>query len=249
MKQHRNGFFKDGAEPPDGYWIWAEIRQRCHNMQSWAWKWYGGRGIKVCERWDDPAVFLADMGPRPTQEHTIDRIDCDGDYEPGNCRWATMLEQCRNKRGTRRIDGMTIGEIADALGMSYYGVYYRIVRGWSPEEICKRPKITDGTRKTNRMITANGKTQSLTEWAKEAGVSVSTIDSRIKNGWSAEEAVRPGLHKAKGDRCPHSKLTAEIVREIRSSKEKGTDLARKYGVSSTLIYSVRKRRIWEHVNP
>lgn len=247
MKQHRNGFFKDGAEPPDGYWIWAEMRQRCHNMQHWAWRWYGAKGIKVCERWDDPACFLDDMGPRPTNSHTIDRIDPNGNYEPGNCRWATMKEQGRNKRGTKKIDGITIGEIAEALGMSYCGVYYRIVRGWTPEEISSRPKITDGTRKSNRLLTIGGETKMLSEWAREAGLKFQTVHSRLKNGWSPEDAIRPGLHRAKGERSPHAKLTAAQVMEIRSSREKGTVLARKFGVSSTLIYSIKKNRVWESI--
>lgn len=244
MKRHMNGYFKDGAAPPAEYWVWTGMRERCHNMQCWAWKWYGGKGIKVCERWDDPAIFMADMGPRPSKAHTIERIDSDKDYEPDNCRWATMQEQCANRGNAIIIDGMRIREIADALGLDYSSVYGRMKRGWSPWDIANQPKITDGTRTTNRLLTVRGKTQSLTEWARQAGLSVQTIASRLESGWSANDAVRPGLHRAKGERSPHAKLTSDQVEEIRSSSEIGTVLARKFGVSSTLIYAIKKGRAW-----
>jgi hypothetical protein len=72
---------------------------RCENSNVERYPSYGGRGIKVCERWRGSFKnFLADMGRKPTPKHSIDRIDVDGNYEPGNCRWATNSEQQRNKR-------------------------------------------------------------------------------------------------------------------------------------------------------
>ena len=83
------------------YNSWMQMRRRCRDPKHGQWANYGGRGITVCDRWRDSfANFLADMGERPDGT-SIDRIDNDGNYEPGNCRWATPLEQSHNKRNTR----------------------------------------------------------------------------------------------------------------------------------------------------
>lgn len=76
---------------------WAAMRQRCLDSNQANWKYYGGRGITVCERWNAFENFLADMGEKP-HGLTLDRIDVNGNYEPGNCRWSTRSEQCANQR-------------------------------------------------------------------------------------------------------------------------------------------------------
>ena len=86
------------------YVTWADMKARCNNPNTHNYYLYGGRGIKVCVRWQkDYTAFLSDMGPKPTPKHTIDRINPDGDYEPGNCRWATASEQQRNRRDRRHL--------------------------------------------------------------------------------------------------------------------------------------------------
>lgn len=80
------------------YTIWKGMRQRCTNPKNKDYPDYGGRGIKICDRWNSFPDFIADMGYRQDETLSIDRIDCDGDYEPSNCRWATASQQRRNRR-------------------------------------------------------------------------------------------------------------------------------------------------------
>lgn len=89
--------YKKRIDQPE-YKIWVNIRYRCLNENSKPYKHYGGRGIKICERWDDFDLFIEDMGKRPSKNHSVDRIDVNGDYSPENCRWADWTTQNRNSR-------------------------------------------------------------------------------------------------------------------------------------------------------
>lgn len=92
--KHGNG--RVGQHTPE-YKIWQSMRARCNNPNTPRYERYGGRGITICERWNDFNNFLADMGERPSPKHSIDRYpNQNGNYEPGNCRWATNIEQMRN---------------------------------------------------------------------------------------------------------------------------------------------------------
>jgi hypothetical protein len=87
-----------GLSQTPEYQVWRNMLARCENPNNKSYADYGGRGIKVCERWHDVTAFYADMGPRPSADHMIDRINNDGDYEPGNCRWELRPQQMVNRR-------------------------------------------------------------------------------------------------------------------------------------------------------
>ena len=123
------------------YSIWASMLQRCRSSYATNFAYYGGRGIKVCDRWSDFRNFLADMGECP-KGLTIDRIDVDGNYEPGNCRWSTQAEQNRNKRPQKnsimvvyRGEEMALSIAARLSGLNKDTVYSRIRRGEAGEAL------------------------------------------------------------------------------------------------------------------
>jgi len=126
------------------YAIWAGIIKRCHGSQPHAG--YSARGISVCPAWrSEFEAFLRDMGPRPSDKHSIDRIDNDGDYEPGNCRWATKTEQARNKRSNRIVcfqgRNMPLSEAAELAGIKYDVVWDRLNLGWTVDAALAKKTI------------------------------------------------------------------------------------------------------------
>lgn len=131
--------FKHGMHGTHVYDVWKSMRQRCYNPRNKSYENYGGRGIRVCKRWELFEKFLADMGP--PRGLTLDRRNNDGNYTPKNCRWATRMEQSRNKRpypkhsAPRRLirfQGRTKGlcEWARTLGIPYRTILWRLAHGW-----------------------------------------------------------------------------------------------------------------------
>lgn len=126
------------------YASWYAMRRRCTNPANGAWPDYGGRGIKVCDRWlNDPRAFLEDMGTKPSRAHQIDRIDNDGNYEPGNCRWVLPTENNRNQRSnvnlTFRGQTKVLTDWCAELGLNLTTVRCRLRGGWSVEEALTKP--------------------------------------------------------------------------------------------------------------
>ena len=109
---------------------WVAMRGRCLNLNNRAYARYGGRGITVCREWESFERFLADMGPRPSPAHSLDRIDNNGPYSPENCRWATRTEQSRNRRSVPRYEhegiSLTLPEWAERTGIAPSTLEYRV---------------------------------------------------------------------------------------------------------------------------
>lgn len=149
-----------GEDPTSEFNTWTSMKQRCSNPKNPRYNSYGGRGIKVCSRWQNSfEAFIADMGPKPTPKHSLDRIDNDGNYEPSNCRWATNQEQCNNKR-------------------------------------------------TNTLLTLNGKTQNVSQWTKELGFRHdAVIVKRMIRGWSIEKTLTTPLNRIKRKEKPSAQAS------------------------------------------
>jgi hypothetical protein len=132
-------------------WIWSDMKRRCYSPGRRGYARYGGRGIKVCGRWlvGDNAMsgfscFIADMGLRPSSDHTLDRINPNGDYLPENCRWASREQQNYNKRDTFKFvafgDEYNLAEAEAKFDIPRGAIYQRIkTYGMSPEEAVSRP--------------------------------------------------------------------------------------------------------------
>lgn len=146
-RQTKHGHWTSG-KASKSYNAWSHIKQRCTNISDPSYHRYGGRHISICKRWLKFENFLDDMGEPPTRDHSIDRIDNNGNYCKDNCRWATSEQQARNRRN-------------------------------------------------NKLITCNGKTQLLIEWAKETRISHTVILWRIKRGWSIDRAITTPVKKYK----------------------------------------------------
>ena len=123
--------------------VWSGMHLRCKNPKSNSYQFYGGRGIVVCERWNDFFAFVEDMGRRP-DGMSLDRIDPEGNYEPSNCRWATNREQSRNKRESVlyewKGEQRTRKEISDMTDVAYVTLCCRLDEGMTIDEAIKTPK-------------------------------------------------------------------------------------------------------------
>jgi hypothetical protein len=133
---------------------WSAVRDRCCNPKNKSFPRYGGRGIKMCQRWRDSfEAFYADMGDRPSAAHSIERKDVNGDYEPFNCIWATPKVQGRNRRNsmtlTARGRTMQVNDWAETIGIKKETICSRLRLGWSAEDALFTPTDPNGKRVKN----------------------------------------------------------------------------------------------------
>lgn len=147
LSKRRHGHCRRGIVSLE-YRAWGSMVRRCHNPKQRVYKWYGARGVTVCDEWRGPGgfdLFLAHIGTAPADQQTVDRIDNARGYEPGNVRWASAREQQRNRSNNRviEIDGerRCLTEWVQVVGISYQCFYSRVKRGYTePEAICT-PKL------------------------------------------------------------------------------------------------------------
>lgn len=152
-----HGLTKGNEKSPE-FNTWCHMKTRCLNKRCKSYPDYGGRGITICDRWLGPngfPNFLADMGPKPKGgRYSIGRIDNDGNYEPGNCRWESDLEQAHNKRNSQKFtyNGRTlcISEWCREVGGDDSIIHMRLRRGWSIERAVSTPAIKRQRPETNQ---------------------------------------------------------------------------------------------------
>lgn len=139
------------------YSTWRMMIDRCENPRGGGYPAYGGRGIRVCPEWrEDFAVFLADVGERPTPKHTLERVDNDGHYEPGNCKWITRYEQARNRRSNRFLthqgEVLCITDWSIRTGISVSGLAYRLDKlKWSVDRALTTPLCRTYSNRGNKI--------------------------------------------------------------------------------------------------
>jgi len=141
------------------YQTWANMIARCTSPALPSYKNYGGRGIKVCERWlNSFKDFCSDMGERPFG-FTLDRINNDGNYEPSNCRWATATEQARNRQRSRFIviNGIKyhVAELQEKSGVNMRSIVYRASLGWPLEKVLSKDKFYNNVESQKKAVKAH----------------------------------------------------------------------------------------------
>jgi hypothetical protein len=182
-----------GTGTPE-YETWRGMIDRCEKSSHASYSRYGAKGITVCSEWrhDFPA-FLRDVGPKPSPEHTLERIQNRRGYEPGNVRWATKKEQARNRSSNRliefRSETKTLIEWAELTGIESSIISRRIEWGWSIEEAMTRPVASKKRPFMNKKLAYRGREMTPVQWARELGMRLPTLCRRLSAGWDMEKIV------------------------------------------------------------
>lgn len=166
------------------YRCWLEIRRRCVDPTRQNYERYGGRGIRVCDEWERSFdAFSTHIGPKPSPEHSIDRIDNNRGYEPGNVRWATREQQSYNRRNTVHVERngrrMPASFAADEASLPRDRVRRRVKAGRPPFQPLREP-IT---------VTSDGRTGTLLQWSKWSGMSIRMLYKRYDAGHRGSDIV------------------------------------------------------------
>lgn len=180
------------------YGVWRQMVRRCHDPRSVGYPNYGARGIQVCAAWrDDFWRFVFDVEPRPSPQHTLDRVDNNRGYEPTNVRWATRNEQARNTRFNRLLTaaGRTqmLEDWAAETGLPKSTIFNRLRRGWPEERAVSTPAQA---KAPDHSLFRPGER----ELCAQKGISVYTVASRLRRGWSFGRALNTPPARQKGGR-------------------------------------------------
>lgn len=185
---------------------WRGIRCRCYDPNVREYKYYGGKGIKMCDEWlNSFDAFCEYLGPPPSKKHSVDRVDYNKDYEPGNVRWATPIQQANNKCNVKKYlfkgEMRTLPEICRGEDAEYNLVRRRVTQqGWALEEalsvVAQRSKFEGDKvygekvcRVGHRHYIYKGEIKTLRELAVKHSVSMVMLQQRVRNGWSMEAAL------------------------------------------------------------
>jgi hypothetical protein len=175
------------------YKAWVSMKQRCTNPKTPEYQNYGGRGITVCQEWLDSFVaFFDHIGAAPEDVRTwsVDRINNEGNYEPGNVRWATMKTQGRNRRCNHVVNykgkNVTLSEACEDLGMNPTVILGRILIGHPFDEAIKMPNRKRGNK---QWIEWEGERVSLAQLALRFNQHKDLVYMRMKRGWELKEAL------------------------------------------------------------
>ncbi len=185
------------------YSTWDSMKQRCYNSNNKAYKDYGGRGIRVCDRWRISFNhFVEDMGDKPGKNYSLERLNNQGNYEPGNCKWATKKEQQSNTRRTRLHKAsisdnspiyypfgslITLKEFAEKVNLPLIIAKYRYAQNCEWENILSN-------NYDNRYYEYKGHMYNMTELSIISGISFQTLSQRIRyRNWSIERAVQTSI--------------------------------------------------------
>lgn len=177
------------------YQVWCSMNERCRNPNNRHYRDYGGRGIVVCEEWkEDFVVFHDYMGDLPFKGATVDRINNELGYFPGNVKWSTQTEQARNRRNNTMLtyNGKTqsMSAWAEEAGMGHSTIQTRMKLGWPIDKV-----LTEPVDNEPRLITYDGRTQRVAAWAREMGIDRAAIRSRLELGWDIDRAFTQPVKK------------------------------------------------------
>lgn len=207
----RHGAMSHGRSNTPEYDAWTSLIARCFNTNNPAYQRYGARGIAVCDKWKESfSAFFADMGPRPSPRHSIDRIDNDGHYEPGNCRWATKRQQSRNTSRNQLLTyngkTMCITDWAIELGLSPNAIRGRLATGWTIDEALTTPRQETCPYRTRKVIEFNGISLCMADWDRKCDLPHGTVHRRLAKGWPVERALTTPSPSRRKSQIEHFRL-------------------------------------------